>query len=86
MIFPEIIDALEEPTRSAIKQALSSIAIAGIIPQQIALNKLNVLAGADNELVEELAKKILGMRISLSLLSQFQDVCDSYRKELERHA
>lgn len=85
MIFPETLERLDPATQDVVKQALSTLAISGIIPLQIAINKSNLLAGADNESAEELAKKILDLRLRLSLLSQFQDVCDSYYKELSHN-
>lgn len=83
MIDSDIIDSLDESTRKAVVSALSLIGNSGIIEAQKDRNFATVLAGADNESEDELAKKILAHRRSNVALMTLQLLCDSMQGEIK---
>lgn len=80
MIDADIIDALNDVTQDAVADALTTLAMSGIIDTQLKRKLDQLTSGADDESEENLARRIRVYRRDVSQLMSLKELAERFSK------
>lgn len=84
MFDPEAWAGYDDNNAKVIHQALASIAVSGLIDNQIQLLQLRVVEGFEREPAEELTRKILETRLQIGFLRRLREAGEDSLRMIER--